>query len=69
MMKVGEEILIKAKVIGFCSPMYDPTKHRAITTAAMVYIEKVFGTEFSNRGNGVTFWADPENFVLIAEKK
>ena len=68
-MKVGDEILVKAKVVGLCSPMV--INHRTVITGVRVEISEVFLENFNwlDVSNRIMFWIDPANSVLIAEKK
>ena len=64
-MKMGEEILIKGKVVGL---MTNPAPD-ICTIGALAQIEISNISKTERVGNGVRFWIDSANLVLIPEKK
>jgi len=65
-MKMEEEVLIKAKVIGLITNMQ--INSRAVATAARVEIGEAIDV-VPGPGSKVTFLIDSANLVLIPEKK
>jgi len=65
-MKMGEEVLIKVKVIGLITNM--SMNRREGVTAARVEIDEAIDI-VPGSGSGVNFLIDSANIMLIPEKK